>query len=437
MDLWATLSGDGWYWLLVLPGLSVLADFFILIICWVHPLFDPRRGATMKFQVGAMALGDLLTQAVLVFGLVLEKVNGNLPTEGQTYDTRPPKACQVFLYMSMVGQWCVWLFGAAVGVNTWLLLSHNIIWKERLVRFQHLAWPISFLIPIGAFKVQHFDPSMIFCYPDLKYSAGYSLLIYEECMFIALLAVVFVAYVAGFLRATKNSTEAVVVKQGERILWMLLMVGIVYSSYLINLPFVIQRKSPSKNMQVLWLFGTPFQGFANALLYVKLRWMPELKRRGDKLGDNRERRREHSSGAVAFESMDCVYVYGKFDPTNTRSGANDPTNTAVANNISGNDSVSEGLLQRAASPFVTDEDLECGSDENEGPYDDEEEEEDRRREKEREERRRATPKKAKKALPADRQCSLCQEWKTKEDYTPPQLRKGDGRRCRPCVSLLA
>jgi hypothetical protein len=323
-----------------------------------------------------------LTDVFLITGIILEKKGDTFPSEdGSCPAVTPPERCRLFMYLSMSAQWCVWLFGVIVGVNTWLLLTHNIVWRERLQRFQYLAWIVALLIPLPAFRVKKFDACTLFCYPDLDHSAGpegFEMIMWSESLFILMLMTTFCAYIGGFIRATKNSTEAVVAKQGQRVLWVLLMVGTVWSSYLLVIPWVVQRKPPPKALQELWLVVSPLQGFANAVLYIKLRWMPELKRRGDNLGHNRKDQEDGSGavghrerGAVAFESMDCVYVYGRFDPTNTRSRVNDPKNTAVANkHISGNSDMTESLLARA-SLALEDGRADSDSDENEGPYDDE------------------------------------------------------------------
>jgi hypothetical protein len=60
LGLWTAITGPNWFWLLVLPTLSAVSDLVILAICWVLPLFDPRTAATMKYQVGAMAVSSVL-----------------------------------------------------------------------------------------------------------------------------------------------------------------------------------------------------------------------------------------------------------------------------------------------------------------------------------------------------------------------------------------
>jgi hypothetical protein len=241
-------------------------------ICWIQPLCSAtaKTASTVRktfvHQLGALAVADALLDVVFMRIIYLRhKDPCNLELS---------RVCRPAYYTLMAASWCFWLFGVNIALNALFQVQHFTKSREILLKYQHLVWVISFVIPLQAFHIKEWTPhtDALFCLADPHDQAGYDFALTMSGLWALCGGGAMFAFCAARAKAGGNSTGGVQDRQTERVKWLVTLCIVSYSPSLVSLHFFLVKRAHLPKWLVIWWSIASFtQGFVNLLLFLNLK----------------------------------------------------------------------------------------------------------------------------------------------------------------------
>jgi hypothetical protein len=293
-DLWGTLTGSLWYSFLIIPSVSLLCDFYMIGVCLVQPICSAQARTrddapkTFAYQLGAMAVADVLMDAVFIFMIYLRHRN--------PCNVESPHICRPVYYTYMAAQFSFWMFGVNIAMNALLQVAHYTNLRKFLFRFQYFTWVIAFAIPIQVFQVKEWVPhkESLFCLPAVHDDAAYRFILTMGSLVLLVGLLILAAFGAAHNIASQNSTASVEAKQTERLQWAVTMILVVYMPTLASGAYFLRRKEVPQWLCIWWACANFAQGSVNCLLC---------------LNSSSSSSRFTDTNHVAFEPTDSIFTY--------------------------------------------------------------------------------------------------------------------------------